>query len=99
MTHHCHAIACAAAVPPRMLMCRRHWAMVPAELQRAVWAHYRAGQEDDKRPSHAWHLAATDAIAAVFELERAAARVARLSPAQLGLFAANRPVDPADDGP
>lgn len=46
-------------------MCGRHWAMVPAKLQRAVWATYRPGQCDDKDPSEAWHEAADAAIAAV----------------------------------
>lgn len=50
-------------------MCRRHWRMVPIELQRAVWAAYRRGQCDDKRPSEAWHDAADAAIKFVAELE------------------------------
>ena len=49
--HHCHAVGCEAAVPPRLFMCARHWRMVPAEGKRQVWANYRAGQEVDKRPS------------------------------------------------
>ena len=87
MTHHCHAVGCQTPVPPRLLMCGRHWAQVPKDLQRAVWDAYRPGQEDDKRPSHAWHLAATDAIAAVFRLEVEAARVRQLraEPPQLAL--------------
>jgi hypothetical protein len=91
MTHHCHAIACTTAVPPRMLMCRRHWAQVPKDLQRAVWAAYRHGQEDYKRPSHAWHLAATEAIAAVFRLELEATKVRQLRAVpQLELFGGRR---------
>lgn len=49
--HRCHAEGCDATIPPRLLMCRKHWRMVPRWLQRAVWAAYRPGQEDDKRPS------------------------------------------------
>lgn len=43
--HTCHADGCDTRVPPRMLMCRRHWAMVPRALQRAVWDTYQPGQE------------------------------------------------------
>lgn len=40
MNHRCHAKGCTVAVPPRMLMCRRHWFMVPADLRAAVWDEY-----------------------------------------------------------
>jgi len=53
-------------------MCRAHWNMVPARLQRAVWAHYRRGQERDKRPSRAYLQAALRAIAAVADREATA---------------------------
>lgn len=65
MSHHCHAIRCATDCPPAMLMCGRHWRMVPPALQRAVWATYRDGQENDKQPSQQWFLAAETAILAV----------------------------------
>lgn len=32
-------------------MCYRHWTMVPADLRRLIWRHYRNGQEVDKNPS------------------------------------------------
>lgn len=67
--HHCHARGCATPVPPEMLCCRRHWAMVPKPLQREVWRHYRGGQCDDKSPSPAWHAAAAAALAAVAAAE------------------------------
>jgi hypothetical protein len=51
MTHMCHAEGCSKAVPPKHLMCGRHWAMVPLSQQREIWRHYRPGQEVDKRPS------------------------------------------------
>lgn len=43
--------------------------MVPAGLQRDVWAAYRPGQCDDKRPSETWFAAADAAIKAVWEAE------------------------------
>lgn len=67
--HHCHARNCGVATKPEMLMCFRHWRMVPRDLQRRVWATYRDGQCDDKQPSREWHAAADAAIAAVAEKE------------------------------
>lgn len=63
--HECHAEDCRLACKPEHLMCPRHWKMVPREIQRRVWANYRPGQCDDKRPSEAWLRAARAAIAAV----------------------------------
>lgn len=71
--HHCHARGCKKPVPPEMLMCRRHWYMVPLPLRRLVWATYRPGQCDDKNPSRRWHAAADAAIQAVYEREQAIA--------------------------
>lgn len=70
MTHLCHAKDCAVVVEPRLLMCARHWRMVPADLRAAVLATYRKGQEIDKRPSKAYARAARAAINAVAALER-----------------------------
>lgn len=78
--HRCHAIGCDEAVPPALLMCSRHWRLVPRVLQREVWQAYRKGQEIDKRPSAAYLTAAGRAIAAVAEIERRQGR-----PHQLGL--------------
>lgn len=65
MPHLCHALGCQVAVPPKLLMCRRHWFMVPRELQRGVWAEYRPGQEVDKNPTSEYLLAAHRAVLAV----------------------------------
>lgn len=64
--HVCHAIGCEVEVPPKMLMCLRHWRMVPKVLQARVWATYRPGQEIDKNPTGAYmeaQQAAVDAVA------------------------------------
>lgn len=37
MKHHCHALGCKNACPPRWLMCRGCWARVPAAMQREVY--------------------------------------------------------------
>jgi len=63
--HHCHARGCMVATRPEMLMCRRHWFMVPKLLRDRVWATYRAGQCDDMQPSKEWFAAADAAIEAV----------------------------------
>lgn len=63
--HLCHAIGCSTPIDPWRLMCAPHWKRVPPELQTAVWAAYRHGQEKDKRPSREYLEAAELAIAAV----------------------------------
>jgi hypothetical protein len=42
----CHALGCLAAIPDSMLMCRRHWYMVPKPLRDAIWQSYRSGDRD-----------------------------------------------------
>lgn len=63
--HVCHADGCNVEVPPRMLMCLRHWRMVPRDLQRRVWATYVPGQEIRKDPTGAYMEAQQAAVAAV----------------------------------
>lgn len=67
--HTCHAMRCNANVPPRMLMCAKHWRMVPKAEQAAVWATYRPGQERRMNPSVAYLNAAAEAVRAVAEKE------------------------------
>lgn len=69
MAHHCHATDCQASVPPEMLMCRRHWFMVPRPLRNRVWSTYRPGQCDDMNPSADYCRAAKAAVVAVAEQE------------------------------
>ena len=66
MSHLYHACGCELTVPPRMLMCRKHWRMVPRDLQRSVWRHYVPGQERRKDPAQEYLEAAQAAIVAVF---------------------------------
>lgn len=64
--HHCHAAGCKTPCKPEMLMCLKHWRMVPREIQKRVWATYVSGQCNlDPAPSAAWHAAADAAIVAV----------------------------------
>jgi hypothetical protein len=68
--HLCHAVGCKRPCPPRMLMCKAHWRIVPKALQDAVWATYRPGQETTKTPSDAYLAAAQAAIDAVAAKEQ-----------------------------
>jgi len=67
--HTCHAIGCDTPVPPRLFMCRKHWRMVPEDMQARIWATYRRGQEVDKQPSRAYLDATHDARLHVAQLE------------------------------
>ena len=69
MSHTCHAVRCTTPCAPKMLMCAKHWRMVPRENQRTVWATYRPGQEQDKMPSLLYRLNQRLAVAAVAEKE------------------------------
>jgi hypothetical protein len=69
--HTCHVPNCTTPVEPKYLMCSKHWAMVPANLQTQVQQLYRPGQEVDKRPSPGYLNAARAAIAAVQRQEAA----------------------------
>jgi hypothetical protein len=78
--HLCHAEGCALAVPPRLLMCKRHWRLVPRKLQQDVLREYRPGQETDKRPSEAYLVVMRAAIDAVASRESAIAGGQSASP-------------------
>lgn len=67
--HVCHATGCDTQVPPRMLMCRKHWFMVPREIQAQVWAKYVLGQEIRKDPTPEYLEAMIEAIRAVEKKE------------------------------
>lgn len=69
MKHTCHAVKCKVQVPPRMLMCLKHWRMVPPALQKAVWREYREGQEVRKDPTDKYLEVMNAAIDAVAEKE------------------------------
>ncbi|AAN02136.1 gp82 [Mycobacterium phage Barnyard] len=67
--HVCHALRCNTPVEPKLLMCARHWRMVPQALKDRVWATYRPGQEETKDPSHEYVRAAMAAVNAVADKE------------------------------
>jgi hypothetical protein len=65
MKHTCHAVGCAVEVEPRLLMCLRHWRMVPRVCARRIRETYRPGQEVTKNPSAEYLVAQKEAVAAV----------------------------------
>lgn len=69
MSHVCHAEGCRRIVDPKLLMCARHWRMVPKDLQREVWRTYVPGQETRKDPTDAYLAAYRRAVNAVAALE------------------------------
>jgi len=69
MSHTCHARGCPTPVAPKLLMCAKHWKLVPRLEQAQVWAHYRPGQEVDKAPTKRYLDAADAAIRAVAKKE------------------------------
>lgn len=52
MNHHCHALGCSNPCPPRMLMCRACWALVPADIQAEVYR--TVGLRDRARANRTW---------------------------------------------
>ena len=54
-THTCPVEGCIAVVAHDKLMCRRHWHLVPPDLQAAVYNHWHRG-----RPS-AYYVTVRDA--------------------------------------
>lgn len=69
MKHRCHAIGCQTETAPELLMCLKHWKMVPHRIKQKVWSSYRSGQCDDKRPSKDFLESAKAAIQSVKEAE------------------------------
>lgn len=68
--HTCHAIECEKPVPPRMLMCARHWGMLPNDHKKAIWRTYRPGQERNHAlVTDAYLLAQARAVLVVAEIE------------------------------
>jgi hypothetical protein len=63
-TRCCAAVGCQTVVNVPLLMCVEHWRLVPAALQRHVWACYRRlGHEPGAHEAHAKAVqAAVDAV-------------------------------------
>jgi hypothetical protein len=70
MGHKCHAVGCQKVIPPRLLMCLKHWRMVPKEMQADIWKTYVPGQEVTKTPTNEYLKAQQRAVAVVLIEER-----------------------------
>lgn len=70
MNHTCHAHGCTKRVPPKMLMCLKHWRMVPKFAQDDIWRTYVPGQEVRKDPTNEYMKAQQRAIVFVLMRER-----------------------------
>lgn len=69
MKHRCHAAGCSVEVSPKLLMCLRHWRLVPPYIRAWIWQTYRSGQEIDKHPSAEYMEAQRAAVEAVAAAE------------------------------
>lgn len=67
--HHCHALGCNAACPPRWLMCRAHWELVPPVLKNEVYRTVKLRGEYVDTTWAPWWRAQARAIAHVAFLE------------------------------
>lgn len=66
--HKCAAVPCTKTVEDDLLMCLRHWRMVPKDIQRRIWQHYRRGQSA-ATSSAEYNAAYDDAVNAVRTIE------------------------------
>lgn len=70
-TRECCANGCLTGVPRHLLMCSKHWRMVPSAIQQRVYKHYRDEQlKEGGEPTDEWYAAAADAVEAVARAER-----------------------------
>ena len=66
-THPCHNPNCRKPLPAHLVSHKSAWLALPKALRDAIWREYRAGQEDDKRPTMAY----IDALEACIKFWRA----------------------------
>lgn len=69
LTHHCHALGCKRACPPRWLMCKPHWSQVPRDLQVEVYRTVKLRGKGIDATWAPWWRAQALAIAHVAFLE------------------------------
>lgn len=82
--HTCPAVDCGEPCPPKMLICPKHWVIVPKNLRNALLRHWRRDQHRDQRPSLAYVDASHRAIAAIARAEgKRYVRASLVNPDQL----------------
>jgi hypothetical protein len=67
--HPCVAIGCPVIVAARLVMCNKHWRLVPANVKGRILRAYRDGQERDGQLSFEYVVAMMEAIVSVKEQE------------------------------
>jgi hypothetical protein len=70
--HHCHANDCPTPTPQSLLMCAKHWRMVPREMQSRVRATFSVRSSAPGADPASWadyYEAAADAVEHVARLE------------------------------
>lgn len=68
--HHCHAMWCKTSCAPRLLMCPKHWLMVPKELQDEVYRTVKLRGKSIDQTWAAWWRAQANAINHVAKIEK-----------------------------
>lgn len=68
-THKCLASGCQQQISHSLLMCPYHWALVPVEIQQAVYKGYKAPGRQG------WFDAANRAVTAVRKAEKDASQI------------------------
>lgn len=67
-THECFAHGCTEQVKPSLLMCPRHWRMVPRPLQTTIHVLYRRQVKGEDVSEEAWQ-ARFQAVVSVADAE------------------------------
>jgi hypothetical protein len=69
--HHCHANDCPTRTSPAVLMCAKHWRMVPVAMQRKVWSTYKKRGSPGGEPLSwaEYYEASADAVEHVAAIE------------------------------
>lgn len=65
----CAAKLCEAEVKPSMLMCKRHWFMVPKRIRDRVWRAWRGLRSDRPHSQAEYDQAVLEAVQAVSKEE------------------------------
>lgn len=66
----CEAEGCLCVVPSEMLMCRRHWRMVPKRNQEEVWLYWKQVERGVYGAAELHRIAKSNAIESVRKQER-----------------------------
>ena len=64
-THKCAARSCDKRISLNLLMCGRHWMLLPRRIRERIWSEYHKGIADGTHPTGAYALAVDEAVRAV----------------------------------